>query len=85
MIQIELRPEIEARLAEEAQARGLEIRVYIEGLLEQAVLAKGGSDRQQPTREEMRTFFETMAANSKKIPQLPDEAFERASFYRDHD
>jgi hypothetical protein len=26
-----------------------------------------------------------MAAFSDKIPQLPDEAFTRESFYRDHD
>jgi hypothetical protein len=26
-----------------------------------------------------------MAANSDKIPQLPDEAFTRESFYQDHD
>jgi len=33
----------------------------------------------------MRVFFEAMTANSENIPQLPDEAFERESFYRDHD
>jgi hypothetical protein len=26
-----------------------------------------------------------MAANSEKMPRLPDEAFARESFYRDHD
>ncbi len=37
MIQIELRPEIEARLAAQAQARGVDIEAYVETLLEQAV------------------------------------------------
>jgi hypothetical protein len=33
----------------------------------------------------MEEFFRVMAAHSDKIPQLPDEAFTRESFYRDHD
>jgi hypothetical protein len=30
-------------------------------------------------------FFKAMAVNSDKIPQLPDEAFTRESFYQDND
>lgn len=85
MIQIELRPEIEARLAAEARARGVEVRTYVESLIEQAVSAKTSWGRHQPTSEEMRAFFQAMSAGSEKIPQLPDEAFERESFYQDHD
>ena len=85
MIQIELPPEVEARLAVEAQARGIEVRTYIESLIEQAVSARSAAGHHQPTSEEMRAFFQTMAANSEKIPQLPDEAFQRESFYQDHD
>jgi hypothetical protein len=84
MIQIELRPEVEARLAAEARARGVEVQTYIESLIEQAVSAKTG-DHRRPTSEDMRAFFQAMAANSEKIPQLPDEAFQRESFYQDHD
>jgi hypothetical protein len=29
-------------------------------------------------------FFRAMSAYSDKIPQLPDEAFTRESFYQDH-
>ena len=85
MIQIDLRPEVEAWLAAEAQARGLEVRAYVESLIEQAVSGKDNSRRPQPSSEEMRAFFHAMAANSEKIPQLPDEAFQRESFYQDHD
>ena len=56
-----------------------------ESLLEEAVSGKVVSVRHQPTPEEMRAFFEAMAAGSEKIPQLPDEAFQRESFYQDHD
>jgi hypothetical protein len=85
MIQIELRPEVEARLTAEAHAKGIELRVYVEGLIEEAISTQTSQDRRQPTSEEMRDFFQKMAANSEKIPQLPDEAFERESFYQDHD
>ena len=30
-------------------------------------------------------FTRAMSANSERIPQLPDEAFTRESFYQDHD
>ena len=85
MIRIKLRPEVETRLTAEAQARGLEVSAYIEGLLEEAVSASADSVRRQPTPEEMRAFFEAMSAGSETVPQLPDEAFQRESFYQDHD
>jgi hypothetical protein len=84
MIRIELRPEVEARLAAEARARGIEVKAYVESLLEQATTTRTIPPRRR-TREEMRAFFEAMAANSDKIPELPDEAFTRESFYQDHD
>jgi len=79
MVQIELRPEIEARLAAEAQARGVKIHTYVENLLEQAVATRAILPRRR-TREEMHAFFEVMSAHSNKIPQWPDEAFTRESF-----
>jgi hypothetical protein len=85
MIHIELRPEIEAKLSAEAQARGVEIETYVESLLEQAINAAGASVPRRRTREEMRAFYDALAAHSEKIPQLPDDAFTRESFYQDHD
>ena len=84
MIRIELRPEVEARLAAEAEARGVEVCAYVENLLEQAMATRTVPPRHR-TREEMPSFFEAMDANSDKIPQLPDEAFTRESSYQDHD
>ena len=84
MIQIELRPEMEALLAAEAHARGMEVPTYVETLLEQALAIRTVPPPQR-TAQEMEAFFEAMAANSEKIPQLPDEAFTRESFYKDHD
>jgi len=84
MIRIELRPEIEARLTAEAQARGLEVSAYIESLLEEAVSARAVSVRRQPTPEEMRAFFEATDQFSDKIPPLP-ETITREWIYQDHD
>ena len=84
MIQLELRPEVEARLAAEAQAHGVDIEVYVESLLEQAVTAVTSQPRLR-TREEMQAFYNVLAAHSDKIPQLQEEAFTRESFYQDHD
>jgi hypothetical protein len=33
----------------------------------------------------MKAFFKVMAAHSERIPQLPDEAFTRESFYEEPD
>jgi hypothetical protein len=37
------------------------------------------------TREEVRAWLDRLAQFSDQIPQLPDEAFTRESFYQDHD
>jgi hypothetical protein len=75
--------DIPDELAAQVQARGLTPESYVLGLIEQAA-------RQAPTesakpKRDMEAFFKAMAANSEKIPQLPDEAFTRESFYQDHD
>jgi anthranilate phosphoribosyltransferase len=82
MIYIELRPEIEARLVANAQARGLEIEAYVTSLLEQAAMTTTYRPRRR-TQEEVAAFYDALAAHSDKIPQLPDEAFTRESFYHD--
>jgi hypothetical protein len=85
VIQIELQPEVEARLAAQAHAQGMDVQAYAESLLGQAMGVNNASVWPQPTTAEANAFFETMAVDSAKIPQLPDEAFRRESFYQDHD
>ena len=82
-IQLELSPEIEARLIEKARARGVCVHDYVQSVLEEAVAAESMPHRR--TEKEIQAFFDAMAANSEKIPQLPDHAFTRESFYLDHD
>ena len=70
-------------LAAKAQARGMTTESFVEGIIKDATatnpLAHKGRTRN------LNAFFEVMAAHSDKIPQLPDEAFTRESFYQDHD
>jgi hypothetical protein len=72
-------------LVAQVQARGLTPESYVEQLIaEQAVLTR----TQVPPADKLTNlerFFEEIAIHSDKIPLLPDEAFTRESFYRDHD
>lgn len=65
----------------EVEARGLTPESYVRSLIENAVAKSEGV----AGRRDMQAFFRDMAAHSEKIPQLPDEAFTRESFYQDHD
>jgi len=77
--------EIPDELAAKAEARGLTPKSYVEALIEDA--ARTAPLPLPPAKPsiDMKTFLREMAANSDKIPQLPDEAFTRESFYQDHD
>ncbi len=85
MIQVQLSPEVEARLQAKAQAQGIEAEGYVKSLIENAVRTVAAPPERTRGRRDMEAFFREMAAHSDKIPQLPDEAFTRESFYQDHD
>jgi hypothetical protein len=80
-IQVELSPEVEARLAADAVARGMALAQYAGKLLTEAASNAGGSGRLKPGDVERMTKVMTMG--SKDLPILPPEATERASFYED--
>jgi len=85
MIQLHLSPEIEARLAAEAQARGLTTESYAAQLI--AERTPGPEAQAGPVNRlaSLEKFFDEMAAQSDKIPLLPHAAFTRESFYQDQD
>ena len=72
------------RLTDQAQARGMDLAAYAESVLEKTA-ASGGSTHRAKPRQEIEAFFAAMSENSEKLPQLPEEAFTRQSFYEDHD
>jgi len=69
--------------AAQIEASGHTPEGYIRSLIEDAVR----SAAIPPARPKMGMpeFVRAMSANSERIPQLPDEAFTRESFYQDHD
>jgi hypothetical protein len=72
-------------LAAQAQACGLTPERYVESLIvSHASSSPAPSDTQLRLRD-LDLFFQEMAAESSKIPSLPDEALNRESFYQDHD
>jgi hypothetical protein len=77
--------DIPDELAEQIRARGLTPEGFVRSLIDDA--GRNASLPPEPARPErdMEAFFTGMAAYSEKIPQLPDEAFTRESFYQDHD
>ena len=79
--------EIPDELAAQAESRGMTPEVYVRGLIEAAAESRPlplPLPRHRP-RIDTETFLRNMAKYSEKIPQLPDEAFTRASIYQDHD
>ena len=71
--------------AAQVKARGLTPESYVRNLIDDAVRTSPAAPPPAKPRMNMDEFIEKMSANSEKIPQLPDEAFTRESFYQDHD
>jgi hypothetical protein len=79
---VELTPEVHARLAREAQARGLALEAYVRTLLEHAGLPDSVTAAEL---EEFRAMLDSLAQDSAAIPLLSSEHFRRESIYQDHD
>ena len=71
-------------LAAQVRARGVSPETFVNRLIEDASRAAQNGTTSSGHRD-LDEFFSAMAANSGKIPELPDEAFTRESFYRDRD
>ena len=77
--------EIPDELATQAKARGLTPEVDVRSLISKAIGVFPVPLPPHEPRMSMGEFIEAMSAYSDKIPQLPDEAFNRESFYQEHD
>ena len=71
-------------LAAQARARGLSLEAYVQGILAQQLAAYPSAARQQRTPEEIRTWLDSLAQFSDKIPPLP-ETISREWIYQGHD
>ena len=92
-VTIELKPEIEKRLAEKAKQNGLKIETYLEVFIEENL----DDEAELPMEEKEKPFHETATKEEwlaefrkwidshkdKDYPVLPDEAYNRESIYED--
>ena len=83
-LSIDLTPETEDRLEEEAARRGLDLNQYARLLIEQSLLPQvpaGPSLWNTLTADEWIREFKAWSDGHRGLPALPPEAYERASFY----
>lgn len=81
-IQVEVSPEVEARLVAEALAQGIPPEKVAERLLQEA-LATRSIPQGNLTVEELHAMLNAIAEGSDKLPRVPTSAFTRESFYED--
>ena len=81
-IKLELDPQLEARLMEEAKSQGVPMAKAAESLLAQALAQRSGATGML-TVAEFRTMLGALAEGAENLPDLPTETFTRESFYRD--
>ena len=81
-IKVDLNPEVEARLAARARAKGIPLDVYLRNVIEQIVEDEGTP---RASLEEFKATLDALAEGAEDLPALPSAAFSRESIYRDHD
>jgi hypothetical protein len=79
-LMLDVTPELQQRLQEEAFQRGIAAEEYARLLLEERLL-RGPMKPGQPTPAERMQRLRRWIENNRGLPPLSDEAFRRASFY----
>jgi len=81
-VTLELSPELHARLARAAQARGLSLEAYMRIVIERAGVADPNSEAELT---EFRAVLDSLAEASETLPILSSEQFRRECIYQDHE
>lgn len=81
-VRLELKPEVEAALADQAKTKGLPLEAYLQDVVEDLAHAHA-APRQNVER--FRAALDRLAEMGKNLPHLPSSAFTRESIYQDHD
>jgi hypothetical protein len=82
-IVVNIKREVQEELSRQAAAHGVDISSYAASLLEDA--AHVAASEKALSQSQLDNTLAELSQFSHKIPSLPDEAFSRASLYRDHD
>lgn len=79
-VKLQLKPDVEAGLLAQAQARGLSLEAYLEQVLQERSRSLAP---QSPDAAERAGLFETWAHGHPLTPPLPDAALRRENLIRD--
>lgn len=79
-----IRINVPDELAAQAQMRGVPLEKFIEQLLAEQVAARSAQAMQPRTPEQIRSWLDSLAQFSSKIPPLP-EVVSREWIYQDRD
>lgn len=81
-VRIELKPDVEASLAAQAEARGLPLEDYLQRVIED----RAGLDPEAPqSLEQLEAALDKLAEMGKDLPPLSEYSLTRESIYEDHD
>lgn len=81
-VTLKLKPEVEAGLLAQAEAKGMTLEEYLLSLVEGAALVK---ERKISSAEERATAFEAWSGGHRPTPPLSDYAASREAMYEGHD
>jgi hypothetical protein len=79
---LELTPEVEAALSDQAKAKGVSLDIYLQRIIENLAQPQSST---RPSPQEIFAALDRLAEMGKDLPRLPSSAFTRESIYRDHD
>lgn len=79
---LQLPPDLEQTLQEQAKAHGLSLAEYVQSLLEKQSTLHSRRPKLSP--EQFEANLDALTQFADKIPDLPLEALSRESIYRDH-
>ena len=80
-VKLKLRPEIEASLTAQADAKGMPLDAYLQEAIEELA---GVNFAPAPGIQELRTTLDKLAEMGQNLPRVSSSSFSRESIYRDH-
>jgi hypothetical protein len=84
-VTLDLKPEVEQRIAAEAKARGLSVETYILDVLEKETNGEASFALSATPEEWKKAFLEWVNTERPEHPPLSDEAISRESIYRERE
>ena len=81
-VRLELKPEVEATLTDQAKAKGVALNAYLQNVIDDLARAHSAP---KPDIGENRAALDRLAEMGKRLPHVPSSTFRRESIYQDRD